>query len=67
MQRIIFPNHRESSEKMDVKILCKMLTAMQMNSSKTKAANLGDDAEATFAERQFLQLMTHHWRLSFVS
>jgi hypothetical protein len=42
MQKIIFPNCGESNEKMDVQMLCNMLTAMQLSSSKRKGASLGD-------------------------
>lgn len=63
MQKIIFPYRGESSEKMDVQTLCKMLTAMQMNSSKCKRASLGD-CKGQIYKDLVLSLMTHCRRLS---
>lgn len=69
MQKIIFPYHGESNEKMDVKIFCKMLPAMQINSINSERTSLAEYAEAspTDEDTQLLQLMTHHGRLGFIS
>lgn len=68
MQKIIFPCHGESSEKMYVKIFCKMLTAMPVNSISSKRVSLADCAEAspTDEDTQLRQLMTHYGRLHFI-
>lgn len=66
MQKIIFPYHGESSEKMDVKIFCKMITAMQMsgfNSERTSLADAYPAEEGT----QLLQPITHDGRTGFLS
>lgn len=58
MQKIIFPYHGESSEETDVKIFCRLLTAMQMsnvNSEKTGLAEAGPTEE----DARLFQLMTH--------
>lgn len=65
MQKIIFPYHGESSEKMDVKIFCKMITAMQMSNFNSERTSL---AEAPPAEEdaELLQLITHDGRAGFL-
>ena len=50
---------------MDVKIFCKMLTAVPMNSNNSKRVSQADHTEAspTDEDTQLHQLMTHYGRL----
>lgn len=58
MQKIVFPYHGESSEETDVKIFCRLLTAMQMSSVNREKTSLAK-ARPTEEDAQLFQLMIH--------